>query len=195
MPDLTVGPDLVGRHVSCPARPEWGRGLVLNVHAATVDGRPVHRVSVQFATGHRVIVVPPGRLARPGDEPRRAAGWLDRAAGTTLDDRLVALPAEVREFLGTAAQRFALLCTLYRWTGGPDDLVAWACRQTGVADPLATWSRDELAAAFAQFARRRDEALREAAAALRRQGGGPAVVAELAAVPPELAAAVRAALG
>ncbi len=195
MPDLPIGPELVGRHVSCPTRPEWGRGLVLNVHAARVDGRPVHRVSVQFATGHRVIVVPPGRLARPGDEPRRAAGWLDRAAGTTLDGRLVALPAEVREFLGTAPQRFALLCTLYRWTGAAEALAPWARVQTGVADPLALWSRDELAAAFAQFARRRDEALREAAAALRRQGGGPAVAAALAAVPPELSPAVRAALG
>lgn len=165
------------------------------MHAGTVDGRPVQRVSVQFAAGHRWIIVPPGRLAWPADEEPREAGWLARAAGTTLEDRLVDLPAEVREFLGTAAQRFAELGTLYRWTGASEELLPWARGQTGIADPLARWSRDELAAAFAEFARRRDEALREAAAAVRRQGGEEAVAAALAAVPPELAPAMRAALG
>ncbi len=195
MSELTVGPGLVGRHVCCPTRPEWGRGLVLHVQAASVGGRPVHRVSVQFSTGHRTIVVPPGRLVWPCDDSLPEFGWLDRITGRSVEGRLAALPPEVREFLGTAAQRFDLLSMLYRWSGESDDLVAWARGQTGIADPLARWSRDELAAAFAEFARRRDEALREAAAAVRRQGGEEAVAAALAAVPPELAPAMRAALG
>ena len=80
MPELEYNAELVGRRVCNPSRPEWGLGTVLRVQTTLADGQTVHRVSVQFATGHRTILIPPGRLAEPQDEPQRAAGWLDHSA-------------------------------------------------------------------------------------------------------------------
>ncbi len=174
-PDLEITPELLGRRVCNPTRPEWGAGSVLRVQTTVVAGQPVHRVSVQFATGHRTLVIPPGRLRAPEDEPEREAGWLDRAAKTTIDDRLAALPEAVREFLGTAAQRIVVLSRLYELNDDPAGLLRWARSQTGVADPLTLWTRDELRASFDEFCRRRDKLLREAAAMLRSVSGWPGV--------------------
>ena len=80
MSDLEINAGLIGRRVCNPARPEWGTGPVLRVQSTLVDGQTVHRVSVQFTTGHRTILIPPGRLSEPQDEPQRAAGWLDPGA-------------------------------------------------------------------------------------------------------------------
>ncbi len=167
MSELEINDDLVGQRVRNPARPEWGDGTVLRVQAVTTDGRPAHRVSVQFATGHRTLMLPPGRLVAAAPEPQRAADWLDQAARRTLDDRLVELPADVREFLGTSSQRLIVLARLYEWPEDAASLLRWARSQTGVADPLAHWTRDELRAAFGEFCRRRDRLLREVAGALR----------------------------
>lgn len=183
MSDLPINQGLVGQRVCNPARPEWGSGTVLRVQPVTVDGRPVHRVSIQFATGHRTIVVPPGQLAAPQAEPTRQAGWLDQVAHRAPDDRLASLPEAVREFLGTAAQRIVVLARLYTLDEDGPGLLRWARSQTGVADPLAHWTRDELRAAFEEFCRRRDALLRELAATLRQTQGPAAVRAALAEVP------------
>ena len=158
--DLEITPELVGRRVCNPTRPEWGDGPVLRVQTTEVGGQTVHRVSVQFATGHRTLVIPPGRLRDPDGGPQREAGWLDKAAKTTIDDRLATLPAAVREFLGTASQRLVVLSRLYELNDDPAALLRWARSQTGVADPLALWTRDELRASFDEFCRRRDKLLR-----------------------------------
>jgi hypothetical protein len=181
--DLEISDGLVGWRVCNPTRPEWGVGTVLRVQSTLVDGQPVHRVSVQFATGHRTIVVPPGRLAEPQAEPQRAAGWLDQLGHQTLDDRLTTLPESVREFLGTSTQRLIVLARLYTLADDGTALLSWARSQTGVADPLAHWTRDEIRAAFEEFCRRRDALLRELAATLRQTQGPAAVRAALAEVP------------
>ncbi len=173
--DLEITPELVGRRVCNPTRPEWGAGTVLRIQTTDVAGQTVHRISVQFTTGHRTLVVPPGRLATPQAEPEREAGWLDRAAKTTIDDRLAALPEAVREFLGTATQRIVVLGRLYELNDDAAVLLRWARSQSGVADPLTLWTRDELRASFDEFCRRRDRLLREAAALLRSVSGWPGV--------------------
>ena len=183
MSDLEINDGLVGWRVCNPIRPEWGVGTVLRVQSTLVDGQPVHRVSVQFATGHRTIVVPPGRLAEPQAEPQRAAGWLDQLGRQTLDDRLTTLPESVRQFLGTATQRLIVLARLYTLDEDGAALLKWARSQTGVADPLAHWTRDEIRAAFDEFCRRRNALLRELAATLRQTQGPAAVRAALAEVP------------
>jgi hypothetical protein len=183
--DLDINDDLPGRRVCNPARPEWGVGTVLRVQTMTVDGQPVHRVSVQFATGHRTVVVPPGRLVEPQGEPTRAAGWLDQAGRRTLDDRLTNLPESVREFLGTCTQRIVVLSRLYTLGDDGTALLKWARSQAGVADPLSHWTRDEIRAAFDEFCRRRDALLRELAATLRQTQGPAAVRDALAEVPDE----------
>jgi hypothetical protein len=175
--DIEINPELVGRRVCNPVRPEWGDGTVLRVQAMSVDGRPVQRVSVQFATGHRTLLIPPGRLADPEPGPQRDAGWLDRVGKQTVDDRLAALPESVREFLGTSAQRIVVLSRLYELSDDPAALLRWARSQSGAADPLSLWTRDEIRASFQEFCRRRDALLREAATALRGTGG-PTALAE-----------------
>ncbi len=194
MSDLPVNAALVGRKVRNPARPEWGDGEVLRVQATTVGGQPVHRVSVQFVTGHRMLVVPPARLVEPAPEQQRAAGWLDTLGKRTLDDRLVNLPVSVREFIGTPAQRVALLASLYTYDEEPASLVQWARRQADVADPLSQWSRDELMVAFREFCMERDSALRHAAALVKQKAGPAALERVLADLPDAVRPAMLAAL-
>lgn len=195
MADVEINADLVGCRVCTPGRPEWGAGTVLRVQSTTVNGQPVHRVSVQFATGHRTLVVPPARLAVPEGEPQREAGWLDRVGKQTVDDRLAVLPEAVREFLGTSAQRLVVLARLYELEEDSAGLLRWARSQTGVADPLSLWTRDEIRAAFEVFCRRRDDLLREAVTALRRTMGAAAVTDALAEVPDQARQRMLAVLG
>jgi hypothetical protein len=194
MPELEIGPEIVGEQVVNPLRPEWGVGTVLRVQSTTVSGSPQHRVSVQFATGHRVLVAPPARLATPEPEAQRKAGWLDEIAGQTLDDRLVELPAELREFLGTPAQRIVAMAPLYAHDETPESLIKWARRQANVADPLTHWTRDELLIAFRAFCMERDSALRVAAALLKQKEGSEALVGLLDDQSGPIAEGMRAAL-
>ncbi len=175
MADVEIDSGLVGRRVCNPARPEWGSGTVLRVQSTTVNGSPVHRVSVQFATGHRTVMVPPGRLAEPQAGPQRDAGWLDTIAGQTPDDRLAALPEAVSDFLGTSAQRLVVLARLYELSNDGPALLQWARSQSGAADPLSLWTRDQIRFAFAEYCRRRDALLRQTVASLRSSGGPAAV--------------------
>jgi len=194
MSELEIGANLIGRKVCNPARPEWGVGTVLRVQSSTADGQPRHRVSVQFAIGHRVMLVPPARLTEPTSPTQRTAGWLDTLAGNTLDESLWRLPQSITGVLATPAERVAALSELYRYGDDPKSLTEWARRQTQVADPLSHWSRDELAGAFAKFCQERDGELRGAAAKLAQAEGTAALERVLAALPDQLADAMRAAL-
>jgi len=194
MSDLEISPALVGRVVRCPSRPEWGDGTVLRVEGATVSGAAAQRVIVQFEIGRKTMVCPPARLAAPGAEPERTAGWLDAAGGSTLDARLRGLPESLRDFLGTPAARIRATWPLYRFDDSPKSLIRWAMLQTGVRDPLTHWSRDELALAFEAFRVERDSYLKNAAAVLRQQEGLDSLRAELSAAPDDVREAVRAAL-
>lgn len=178
MSDIQITPALVGQRVCVPSRPEWGAGTVLHVQSTTANGHPLHRVSIQFPTGHRTLVVPPAVLAEPQAEPERAAGWLDTLGKRTLDDRLASLPESATQCLGGPAERITTLAVLYAYTDDPGSLEQWARRQAQVADPLSQWSRDELAVAFRAFCTERDSVLR-VAAALLRQKDGPEAVEEL----------------
>ena len=194
MTQLDISPALVGRKVCNPARPEWGEGTVLRVQSTTVDGQPRHRVSVQFAVGHRMLQVPPARLADPEPEPQRAPGWLAAAAADTLDDRLRRVPNDIVQFLGVPARHLVAFAPLYVYTEQPASLAKWARSQTGVADPLSHWSRDELQAAFRKFCDERDAAFRVVAARLKQAEGSAALEDAVAAAPEEVRGAMRQAL-
>jgi hypothetical protein len=194
MDDLEIGPGLVGQRVFNPARPEWGAGTVLRVETTRAGGAAQHRVSVQFLAGHKMVHVPPARLTRELQGQTREAGWLDKVAGTTADERLKKLPADVTEFLGTATQRLAAVAELYQYTEDPRSLTEWARRQTRVADPLSHWSRDELLRAFGTFCSERDAELRVTAARVKQSQGAEALQAAVDALPPAIRQGVRAAL-
>lgn len=184
----------VGQKVVNAARPDWGVGTILRIEATQPNGTGSQRITVQFAVGSRVVQSPPARLVPPGLAVQRDSGWLDKLAGRTPDDALRALPEDVVLHLGSPAQRFALVGRLYEFQGNGPALLAWARRQTGVADPLEHWTRDELHAAFGDFCRARDTVLREAAGRLSRAEGPDAVEAVVAQFPVRVAEQIRAAL-
>lgn len=190
-----IGPKLVGRRVQNAARIDWGTGEVLAVTTDAVNGQAVHRVSVQFAVGHKMLMVPPARLIEPlPDEPRKPAGWIESLSATTPEDTLRALPESVTHMLGTFEQRIAVLAELYDIDDGDAGLLNWARRQSQIADPLSRWSRDELHQAFGAFCRNRDLHLRKLIGDARRQRGPSVVQDALFAVPLRLRDRVRAAL-
>ena len=76
----------------------------------------------------------------------------------------------------------------------PTSLSKWARSQTGVADPLSQWSRDELLVAFRDFCSERDAWMRNAAALLKRAEGDAALREAVAGLPAELRDRLRAAL-
>jgi hypothetical protein len=195
MSELPVDVGLVGREVRSAARPEWGVGKVLRVQRVRGGDAPVFRVSVQFAVGHRMLLAPPARLLHPEPEAQRDPGWLESLGGTTLDDLLRDLPESITQQLAAPADRIAALAPLYAHTDDPTSLLKWARSQTGTADPLEHWTRDELQIAFEQFCRARDDRLRAICAPLRRAQGPSAVTELIEQLAPDARARMLHALG
>lgn len=192
---LSINAKSVGEVVRNASRPEWGDGRILRVQEVRQAGTVTHRVSVQFAiAGHKTLLVPPAQLVRPTAERERTAGWLDQLGGRTPDDALCKLPEQATDVLGTLRDRLAAVLPLYAHSGTGAELVTWARRQTGVADPLSHWNRDELETAFVAFGNERDAHLRGLAAQLRMKEGPEAIREFLNAVPAPLRSAVHAAL-
>jgi hypothetical protein len=171
-------------------------GVVRKVEPTKFDGQPVFRVTVDFPVcGAKSMLVPPARLTEPPPDVQRTEGWLDELAGNTTDDRLRKLPAAVSQMFGTPRERLRAVIALYAYDEHPATLVKWARAQTGAADPLALWSRDELVLAFQQYARERDDFLRGIAATLVQKEGRPAWDEFLQSIDRPLQDRVRAALG
>ncbi len=194
MSEVQVNSELVGKRVCNAARPEWGAGEVLRVQEVSHAGNRAHRVSIQFAVGHKTMLVPPARLSFPGEEQQRQAGWLDQLGHSTLDDVLRGLPESATDVLGTLRDRLAAVLPLYAYTDEPAALVTWARRQSGVADPLSHWNRDELGVAFAAFRAERDAHFRGLAAQLKFTEGPEALREMLDTIPEALRPAVNEAL-
>lgn len=184
----------VGARVAIPARPDWGAGTVRKVLTERRGDATIRRVTIQFTHGTRTLVIPPALLAAPADEPTRTAGWIQTLGGSTLDDRLRGVPESATSVLGTPLEKLMAVVALYRWDDSPKSLELWARAQTGVADPLTHWSRDELEAAFARFGNERDSLLRTAGALLRRAEGPEAVPLLVASLAEPVREAVRTAL-
>lgn len=194
METLIISPELVGHKVRNAARPEWGTGVVLRVQAASLNGECVHRISIQFANGHHVLMAPPARLIAPTPEPQRSAGWLENLGKTTLDDRLRSLPPSVVKMLGSPRARLAALIPYYAFEEESESLLRWAREQTGVRDPLSQWTRDELSAAWQHFCAERDAHFRAVAASLKLKEGDGELRAFVDEIPENARDAVRAAL-
>lgn len=193
MEELSINVGLVSQSVCNVARPEWGNGKVTKVHKVTSAADSPWRVTVHFpVVGVKTMLVPPARLAFPSDEPQREAGWLDGLGQSTLDDKLKALPEAVTDVLGTTQQRITAVLPLYEWT--EEKLDVWARRQTGVADALSHWSRDELASAFLHFCNERDAYLRALVGKLRQTQGPDAVKEVFSSLPGEIRRPIEAAL-
>lgn len=194
MDELAIDATLVGQKVQIPARTDWGVGIVRKVASTSVAGVATHRVTIQFAHGTRLLIVPPARIALPQEEVQREKGWLDSISANSLDDRLRRVPDEILRVLGSTRQRLAAVYPLFRYTAEPKSIQTWARRQTGVGDPLSQWSRDELQIAFDAFVLERDAHLRGLAALLVKVEGRAALDEELAALDDDVRDGVMAAL-
>jgi len=195
MSELPIDPSLCRRSVAVAGKPEWGAGRVLKVLSTTVAGAAQHRVTIQFTHGTRTLVSPPARLIEPQVETeRKPAGWIDSLAGATIDERLKRVPDDVLRVLGGIQSRLAAVYPLYDFRDDPHSLSKWARGQTGVADPLSHWTRDELTLAFAEFCRERDAHLRGLLAVLKQTEGPVAVQEAIAAVDEDRREAVLAAV-
>jgi hypothetical protein len=192
--ELEISKSLIGQKVQVPGRADWGVGVVANIQTTNAGGEPRHRVTVRFPHGTKVLVSPPARLIVPQDEPQRQSGWLETLGDGTLDATLRKLPESMVQVLGTLSQRIAAVVPAYAYVDEPRSLAKWARGQTGVADPLSHWSRDELGVAFKAYCSERDAHFRSLCALLRMQEGESAVSELLATLEPSVRDAARGAL-
>lgn len=170
---------VAGKTVRNAARPEWGNGTVLTVKPTTANGKPAHRVTIQFLlVGHKTMMIPPARLI-PRENlvaEETPDTWIEQIAGRTPDERLRSLPETVTQMLGTLAQRVAALGPFYEIVETDDlALLRWAKSQSKEADPLSHWSKDELHVAFRAFCQNRDDHLRIIIAEAKQARGGDIV--------------------
>ena len=178
-----------------PKRPEWGRGVVARVETISQDGRPAQRLHVRFANeGLKVIntgiapVMPADEGAGMADSGMNAAGrgWLAELEQKDPQTVMTELAEQARDPFASVWDRLSFIIGLYRFSLEARSLTDWAVAQSGLADPLSQFSRQELEAFFRRWTSRRDdvffETVREA------QGRDPERVRTLVAQGPEAAA-------
>ncbi len=160
----------VGDRVVHAGRPEWGGGKVTSAARANHQGSPCQRLTVRFdRAGVKTLSTALAELKPEqtgADAPR--GGWLDELEQARPADRLADLPERVSDPFITLDKRLEASLLLYRFTGSGGSLIEWASAQTGMKDPLSTFSRQELEAHFEVYRRRLDDHVRKLAGDLRR---------------------------
>jgi len=152
-------------------RPEWGTGTVTKAERIRHDGQPAQRLTIRFPSeGLKVIntgIVAVAPAPRPGENgpaapaaPAAASGWLGRLEADRPEERMTEVPEPARDPFRSVWDRIETTLGLYRFTTEARSLTDWAIAQSGLSDPLSSWSRQELEAFFERFTRRRDEHLR-----------------------------------
>ena len=106
--------------------------------------------------------------APAADAARADRSWLDEAAATPIDKAMARLPEPCRDPFLPLARRLEHTLKQYRFQPRGASLLDWAAAQTGLADPLSRFSRQELEQFFRRYADARDNHLAELAAELRR---------------------------
>jgi hypothetical protein len=177
-----------GDRVIHTGRPEWGAGEVQRADAATQDGKPCQRLTIRFdREGLKTVSTAFAKIASAGGEGGVAVAeedWIEALSPEKLRERITRLPETATDPFLSLEKRLANTLALYRFSteGGP--LIAWAAAQTGLADPLTRFSRQELEQFFDKFRLLRDEHLRKLASDARRKAP-EALERELAKAAPE----------
>lgn len=145
----------MGDRVLHPTKPEWGPGLVVAAKTARQDGRPCQRLDVRFdQVGLKTISTAFVELqALTGDAP---AHGLPDAPEADPRERLMKLAEAATDPFSTPVARLRGTLAQYRYTRDGSGLIAWATSQTGMTDPLTTFSRHELEDAFDLWRRQLD---------------------------------------
>ncbi len=188
-----------GDVVRHPGKPEWGPGTVVSALATTQDGRPCQRLNIRFGrAGLKTIstAFAPLERAEGATSPPAGGGggagqtWLDRAEAGNPAERMGKIPEPATDPFRTPLQRLESTLALYKYQETGGSLIDWATAQSGLADPLAEFSRHDLEAFFQRFRNNLDQHLKKLVPEALR--ADPASVRKLAAdAPPGAHPALR----
>lgn len=197
----------VGDRVRHAGKPEWGEGGVTAAQNLMMNGQSCQRLTIRFErAGLKKLITASGLVRHAGTDDRKLASERPDTAAETENDAgptdhdpfaeadpksvFAAIPSAARDPLASAADRLIETAKLYRFTPDGGSLLDWAATQSGLADPLARFSRQELEQFFERFAWARDQhaadLVRELARARRCRADDL-----LAEVPPPIARAWR----
>lgn len=181
-----------GDRVVHAARPEWGVGEVRSAEPLNEPGAAGQRLTVRFArAGLKTLSTAAAELTEADDAPaldrhlrEAGVGLLDRNESEAVEQVMTRLPALATDPFRPLRARFTATADLFRFERTGASLVDWAVMQSGLADPLTRFTRQELEVLFERFRTRLIEHLRTLATELARKD--PATYAELlaAASPP-----------
>lgn len=167
-----------GDRVRHRKRPEWGVGAVIRTEEVTIDGERTQRVSIRFPNeGIKTLSTLHADLSVVQDEPAtspaassrqgvadfdsmKASGWLSSMADKKVEEVMVAIAEEARDPFLDIGRRLEFTLALYRFDRSGKGLIEWAVAQSGLADPLTRFTRQELEQLFERWAHERDGHLR-----------------------------------
>lgn len=156
----------IGDRVQHPAKPEWGVGQVVSAQSATQDGRPCQRLQIRFdRAGLKTITTAFVDLRPVSDHHASPNGLVEDEPDHA--ERLTQLPEPATDPFGTPSSRLRATLDLYRHTDDGPGLIGWATAMTGLADPLALFSRHELEELFRRWRVLRDNHLSKVSADAR----------------------------
>ncbi len=165
-------------------RPEWGVGQVLAATSMRQDGKDAQRLTIRFErAGTKTISTAVASLAPPDMAPQAAPGRPKAAnaepapSRAELLKRMVRIPDSASDPFRPLASRLEATTGLYRFEPTGRLLLDWAASQTGLVDPLSTFTRPDLEEAFKRFQAVLDAHLRTLVHQARREE--PAALAGL----------------
>jgi hypothetical protein len=181
-------------------RPEWGVGSVIRVEDVAANGAPSQSISVRFPiAGVKKLSTSQADLERVVEEAKPqqdTAGsiedwhsldesdWLAPLAQRKVAQTILRLPEEARDPFSTLRDRLDFTFRLYRFERNGGSLIDWAVAQTGLDDPLSSFTRHELEEFFDRWAAQREEHLARLLDEARTHG---ALIDEVLAEAPGLA--------
>jgi hypothetical protein len=172
----------INQEVVNPLCPQWGVGRVISAEPG-LGGKGL-RVRVNFdGAGVKTMMIPPGKLVKPGMAKDAAASPAQDAAApedeTALARRLQAIPAVIEDRHAAMAERVEALAKLFKYSEDRRSIFEWAMVQLGCQDPLRFFSADDLGLYFSNFGRSRDRALKMLYQEVRRAGQEEKLLSEL----------------
>lgn len=200
-----------GDRIKHRQRPEWGLGTVTKAEDMAANGKTAQRLSIRFpGIGVKVLNTGFAQLEVVSKEDAREIAttgvvrsrkeimesngneephWLAPVAEQQLEQKLQSIPEEARDRFNSIKTRLRVTFDLYRFDRSGKGLMDWAVAQTGLDDPLSTFTRHELEVKFDRWVAAREDHLKS----LLQDGECTDVIVRelLAAAPPKAAEVVR----
>jgi len=147
-------------------RPEWGSGTILEALPVEQEGQHAQRLRIRFErAGVKTLSTLYAKL-RPAEQTAGmrpnggARSWLDELEAESPEEALTRLPDAATDPFSSVQARLLETLRLYRFEPAGASLIDWAAVQSGLADPLTRFNRQELEALFPRFAEARQTHLK-----------------------------------